>query len=83
MYVNSGLELLSRYKITPETFVDSWVAFSTTKYEGDAPELATLRVFDQEILSKENLSGSRSADRDDSLDDSVVIHNITTINQMY
>jgi len=80
--IHKCLELLSRYKITPETFVDSWVAFSTTKYEGDAPELATLRVFDQEILSKENLSGSRSADRDDSLDDSVVIHNITTINQI-
>lgn len=75
------MELLAKYKITSETLVDSWVAFSTTKYGGDGPDLETLRVFDKDILSKENF-GAKTAD-DESLDDSPVIHNIATINQMY
>jgi len=74
------LELLSKYKITSETLVDSWVAFSTTKYGGDGPDLDTLRVFDKDVLSKENFCAKTA--HDESLDDSLVIHNITTINQI-
>lgn len=57
------------------------MAFSTTKYGGDGPNLETLQVFDKDVLSKENFHPK--AANDESMDDSLVIHNITTINQMY
>ena len=72
--------MIAKYGITSEVLVDSWVAFSTTRCQGDSPNLDTLRVFDIEVLSKEVSGGSRP-DKE-PLDDSLVIHNITTINQM-
>lgn len=79
-YVFVGLELLQKYGVTSETFVNCWLGFSTTKLDGEGPSLETLIMFDKDVLSKENFAKTKI--KSEPLSGSPIIHNITTISQM-
>nr|CAG4647137.1 EOG090X07VJ [Megafenestra aurita]SVE92449.1 EOG090X07VJ [Megafenestra aurita] len=53
------LELLQKYGVTSETFVNCWLGFSTTKLDGEGPSLETLIMFDKDVLSKENFAKTK------------------------
>lgn len=76
----TGLELLDKYGVTPETFVNCWLGFSTTKLDGQGPSLETLLMFDKDVLSKESFAKTKIKKEPQS--DSPVIHNITTFSQL-
>ena len=71
---------MRKYKIDSETIVNCWLGYSTTKLDGAAPKLEDLAGFDREFLAKEKFT---NAVKEEPLSDSPVIHNITTINQLY
>nr|CAG4646337.1 EOG090X07VJ [Macrothrix elegans] len=73
------LDLMNKYGVSSETFVNCWLGYSTTKLQGEGPTLDTLVNFDKEVLSKEKSSKSI---KKEPTEDSPVIHNITTINQI-
>ena len=78
--VQLGLELLDKYGVTPETFVNCWLGFSTTKLDGEGPSLETLLTFDKDVLSKEKFGQTKV--KIEPVTDSPVMHNITTISQL-
>lgn len=81
--VSSGDELLSRYGLAADEFVESWLAFSAMKYNGDSPSLETLSQFDTEVLArKKSASGPVPSSRLKDLDDSLVIHDSTSIRHL-
>jgi hypothetical protein len=71
---------MNKYKIDSETIVNCWLGYSTTKLDGAAPKLEDLPIFDREFLAKEKFT---NIVKEEPLSDSQVIHNITTINQLY
>ena len=71
---------MNKYNISSETLVNCWLGYSTTKLGGDGPTEETLQSFDKEVLQKEKFNITV---KKEPLSDSPIIHNITTINQMY
>nr|CAG4643281.1 EOG090X07VJ [Ilyocryptus agilis] len=76
--IEKCLELMCRYGVTAENFVECWLGYSTTKLNGDCPTKENLHTFDKEVLSREKFASKKPAAAD-----SPIIHNITTINQLY
>jgi hypothetical protein len=68
---------MHKYKMDAEEFVDSWVAFSI-KLPNNSLNLERLVQFESEFLAK----GTSKTTKTEDLNDSLVIHNITTINQL-
>ena len=74
-----GVELIGRYGTKAEEFVVNWMAFSLAK-PSQVPDQSSLKQFENDVLSKEKTKAETKMLP--GLDDSLVIHNKTTIDQM-
>ena len=68
---------MHKYKMNAEEFVESWVAFSI-KLPNNSLNLDRLVQFESEFMAK----GTSKPTKNEDLNDSLIIHNITTINQL-
>ena len=73
-----GLDLLRKHSLSPSSFVEDWLAYSTTKLSGAAPTIESITNFDKDILGKDKAIKTSKIE----LDDSPIMYNSTTLRQL-